>query len=410
MKWRDLPWTELIILVLASATIFALAYAGYLRQRAQAPRYDTFSSFDAHKGGYRAWYELLARMGSRVDRFSQRTAFLDPSIGTLIVAANSREYQLRAESTADTIGGLQPIDDENLHTWVKRGGRLIWIADGNFERLSDLPALVPSGPGHDAAVTVSISPVTTGVAQVAGASTYRVPFASATKLQPLVADDSGIVVAEYRLGKGVIIVVTDQSLFANARIAKADNARLAYDLAVGGDPRATIAFDEWVHGYAVGASWWTILPVPVRAGVIIAMAGLLLLFFGSALRFGPTARLPENAERTSAEYLSSMAQLLSRGHAARKALRDLTALTVHDIAASIALPDSIGVAGLLAKLQSSPEHAEQLRELDRLSKLNRPSDAELLRAAKLSAALRKEYTRHGRIGFGRRAASLERTA
>jgi hypothetical protein len=412
MKWRDFPWTEVVVLVLATVAIVALAYAGYLRQRAQAPRYDTLSSYDAHRGGYRAWFELLGRMGVRVDRFAQRPAFLDRSIDALIVAPNINELTLRAQQTADTIGALQPIDYDNLLTWVKQGGRLIWVTDGTYDTNLELPAPEARGPKRDNAVTVSVSPLTAGVASLSGTSDLRIRFSTAAKVQPLVADDSGAVVAQYRLGKGTIVVVTDQTLFENARLNKAGNARLAYNLATGGDPKATVAFDEWVHGYATGATLWAILPVPVRAGLIITAAALLLLLVGTTLRFGPTARLPENAERTSAEYLSSMAQLLARGRAASRALQDLATLTFRDAAASVGLSDRASVAEIAARMQGgdASERADQLRELDALSRRYRPSEAELLRAAQLSATLRKELARYGRIGFGRRATSLGRTA
>ena len=411
MKWRDFPWTEVIVLVLASAAIFTFAYAGFLRQRAQAPRYDTFSSHDAHKGGYRAWYELLARLGGHVERFTQRPAFLDSSIDTLIVAPNLREFALRVERTGDTIGLLQPIDYENLRVWVRRGGRLIWVTDGSSDGSLHLPEMTSNAPKRDDAVTVTISPLTSGVSAISGTSPLRVRFASAAKVQPLVADDSGAVVAEYPYGQGTILIVTDQSLFENERISTAGNARLAYNLATDGNPKATIAFDEWVHGYAAGPTWWAILPAPVRAGVIIAAVALLLLLIGSALRFGPTARLPENAERTSAEYLASMAQLLTRGKASRKALRDLAELTLHDVAAGAGLSDRAGITELVARLEGvSPERAAAVRELDALRKLDHPNDRDLVRAARLCATLRKESTGYGRIGFGRRATSLERTA
>jgi hypothetical protein len=409
VRTRDFPWTEVVVLAIAGAVVLSLIYAGYRRQEAIAPRFDTFSSFDAHSGGYRAWYELLGREGMHVERFEQRPAFLDSSIGTLIVAPNISEVMLRSEKTHDQTGIPQAIDFDNLRAWVKSGGHLVWITDGYWDDGLDLSTDSKAGAEKDAALTVALAPQTDGVNAVSGTSSLRLRGSPA--YMPLIADSSGVVVAQRRYGKGSITVVTDQSLFDNKRLPDADNTRLAYDLAAGGT--GVVAFDEYVHGYASGSSWWTILPKPVRAGLIVIGAGLLLLLLGTALRFGPTARLPETSERTSAEYLSSMAQLLARGHAARKALRDLVTITLNAVAAGLGLTDRASIRDIVARVQVSQDgdvRAAQLEELDRLRMLSSPTDKDLLRAAQLCAALRKEYAPYGRIGFGRRAAPLRRSA
>ena len=133
MKSRDFPWTEVIVLVVAGAVMLLVAYLNFRREAAHAPRYDTFSSYDAHSGGYRAWYELLAREGARVERFERRPAFLDDSVGTLIAAPNMTEYLLRSQNTGDTTGAPQSIDFEAMRAWVKRGGHLIWVTDGSWD-------------------------------------------------------------------------------------------------------------------------------------------------------------------------------------------------------------------------------------------------------------------------------------
>ena len=399
------------MLLLASVGVLFMAYAGYRREVARAPRYDTFSSYDTHAGGYRAWYELMAREGARVERFERRPAFLDDSVGTLIAAPNQTEFLMRSQNTGDTTGAPQAIDFENLRAWVKRGGRLVWVTDGSWDSGLGVAYVGEKGPVHDEAVSVAASPLTAGVSSVSGSSKLRIAFGESASGLPLVADGGGSVVAAYKLGKGAIIVVTDQSLFTNSRIANADNARLAFALAHAST--GSVAFDEYVHGYAAGSSWWTILPAPVRIASVIVLCGLLLLLAGVTLRFGPIARPPENAERTSAEYLSSVAALLARGHAARKAVRDLVTTTLHDVAHGVGLSEQASLSTLAARLrfgEDGARRADELVELDRLGGLDRPSDKDLVRAALLSASLRKEFTRYGRIGFGRRAAPLNRPA
>jgi hypothetical protein len=140
---------------------------------------------------------------------------------------------------------------------------------------------------------------------------------------------------------------------------------------------------------------------------------LLLLLLGVTFRFGPTARLPDTSERTSAEYLSSMAHLLARGGAARKALRDLADVTLHEVAGGLGLSERASIDDIVARLRfgdSGEERAAQMQELKALRALAQPTDKDLLRAAQLCATLRKEYSRYGRIGFGRRAAPIRRTA
>jgi hypothetical protein len=411
MKARGFPWTEVVVLLLAACVVLLIAYAGYRQQAANAPRYDTLSTYDAHSGGYRAWYELMQREGARVERFERRPAFLDASVGTLIASPNRTELALRNQETGDATGAPQAIDLENLRTWVKNGGRLVWVTDGTWDSRLGVAEPSDKGPERDEAVRIVLSPLTAGVVAVSGTSELRVPFGDSASGLPLVADGGGSVVTTYTLGKGTIIVVTDQSLFTNNRIAKAENARLAYALAGGGS--GAVAFDEYVHGYAAGGSWWTILPVPVRIAFVIVLVGVLALLVASTLRFGPTARLPEDAERTSAEYLSSVAALLARGHAARKALRDLVNTTLQDVAHGVGMSERASLGALASRLrfgEIGTQRADELIELDRLGGLDQPSDKDLVRAAWLSASLRKEFSRYGRIGFGRRAAPVRRPA
>lgn len=414
MRGRQFPFLELAIVVTALALLALFTYLNYRRQQVAAPRYDTFSTYDAHRGGYRAWYELLRREGIREERFELRPAFLDESVRTLVLAYNLDEQMLRAASGKGAAGQLTAADLDALVRWVKVGGRLIWVTDGTEGVDLGVPAFDQSGPQRDDAVAVAVSRLTAGVDTVSGSGRLRVPFKYSQSYAPLIADDVGAVVVEYPLGKGSVVVVTDQTLFNNANLAKAGNARLAFNVAaVGGRARGVVAFDEHVHGFLSGDSWWTILPVPVRVAASVAAVALLLLLLGTAFRFGPTARLPQDTERTSAEYLTSMATLFARGHAARKAVQDLVDICVRDVAGALGLPEKTDARVVAARLQTSENgsaNADALVELDRLRGYLAPTPRELVRAAHLCATLRKEYSRYGRFGFGRRGAPARRSA
>jgi hypothetical protein len=409
---RHLPVTEALIVVAAIGAVALAAYFGGRVSQAAGGSYDTFSTYDAASGGYRAWYELLQREGIRVARFERRPAFIDSSVDVYVMSGDLFGIIARA-GTGGSAEQALPGDWSAVAKWVHAGGHLVWLADGQT-RPDDLniPDLAARGPRADDAVTVAPSPVTAGVASVSGTARLRAVFGTSAGAAPLVADDIGGVVVSYPLGRGAVTVVTDESLFENARLARADNARLGYDLATYGlTSHGTVAFDEWSHGYVAGDTWWTILPRPFQVALIVIGAALLLLVVATALRFGPTVVLADASERTSAEYLSSMAALYSRGGARKTAIDDLAGACLREVAAAAGLPETAAARSIAVRLGGDDAGpAEDVMELDRLRSYEYPHPADLLRAARLCAALRKEFIRHGHIGIRRRTAAGRRTA
>jgi len=416
MNRARFPLLEVALVALIVVAMGFLIATSYRARQAALSSVDTYSSYDKSAGGYAAWYELLRREGLRVGRFERRPAYLDESIDTLVAAPSTIELEVRAQRSGNTIGQLADVDYQSLHDWVMRGGHLLWVTDGEFDaRFLHMPDVADVGPRRDEAIALVPVPSTAGVGRVDGTSRLRLPSKTSLAAAPLVADHAGAVVAHYAIGKGTVTVVTDQTLFTNARLSRADNARLAYDLATAGTgPHGTVAFDEWLHGYNGGDTWWTILPVPIRAALAVVVLAVVLLAVGTALRFGPVAQPRRDEERTSAEYVTSMAALLARGRAGSKALRDLVAACARDVATALGMPESTSIRALHARLQlggpDTATDASDLLELDRLQSYERPSNAELVRGAQLCARLRKEYTRYGRLGFSGRAAPARRSA
>ena len=240
------------------------------------------------------------------------------------------------------------------------------------------------------------------------------PFDSNPGVTPLIADHAGAVVGWYNLGKGAVVVVTDETLFENSRLNKADNARLAYNVATQGlRPGDTVAFEEWSHGYQTGDTWWTIMPWQLQVALGIAGGALLLLLIGATWRFGPAAQLLENNERTSQEYLVSMASLLDRGRARRKAIADLAQIALRAAARSVGMPEASPASLIATRLRGSEtgdRRALDLLTLERLSGFQDPSAAELVQAARLSRNIRKELTFDGLHHIQPRRSATRRSA
>ncbi|HEY7982193.1 MAG TPA: DUF4350 domain-containing protein [Candidatus Eremiobacteraceae bacterium] len=409
VKRNPFPIVEAIAALVVVAGYIALAYMQAQQQQSAAPKVDTQSAYDPAPGGYQGLYEVLQRAGLRAERFERHAAYLDKSIDVLVVSDVESDPMYRG------VNGFDAADLEAISAWTKGGGTLILVgSDHGLDSSLKMAEIDSAGKGGDQARPVIPTALTAGVHSVAGTSVNRIPFSRSQRQTPLLADRFGMVVATYRLGAGTVIIVTDPTLFQNRNLAHADNARLAYDLlATSAGPRGTVAFEEFSHGHRVGDTIWSVLPDPARAALVIVCLAVLALLVSTFFRFGPVVAQPNDDERTSAEYLTSMAALLARGGAARKALRDVADAAIRGLAESLGLNDNAPVALLAERLRGrsgGDEAADTLLELNRLRSYEYPKEADLLAAARIAAMLRKEYAPHARIGFGRRRSPAKRSA
>lgn len=403
------PIIETVAAIFVLSGFIAVEYLQVQQQRAATAQIDTQSTYDATPGGYRALFEVLQREGVRVQQFERHAAYLDHSIDVVVISDVGFSG---SDSTATSLG---QADLEALGAWVKGGGTLV-VAGSAFRNGPELKmaAVDRSDSSDDRARPVVRTALTDGVHAIFGTSANRIPFGEAQRQTPVVADPYGAVVAVYRFDKGAIEVVADPTIFQNRNLARADNARLAYDLVTAdAGPRAVVAFEEFSHGHQIEETAWSILPGAARTALVIVCLALLALLVGTFFRFGPVVRQPSDDERTSAEYLTSMAALLARGGATRKALRDVADAALHGLAESLGLHDNAPIALLAARLRgrsAGDTPADALLELNRLRSYEYPKEADLLAAARIAAMIRKEYAPHARIGFGRRRAPAKRTA
>ncbi len=377
---RRLPPLETALVVLA---IVVLGIVGGTQRDAQDSGFDSFSSYDAGSGGYRAWYELLQREGVRVERFERLPAFLDAHVDTLIWADPLTGDPRALETTQADIVALQD--------WVKAGGRLIYLGTDDAAAAKGVLKL-PFTTGKPRGVRAPVyapSLRAAGVARVAWSQSVD-RFALKRGAPALVRDRYGALALRYAYGRGALTVVADRNVFSNRVLSDLDNARFAFALAAPGRAGGSVAFDEAVHGYFVPEHWWQIVPRPFLIGVLCAAFALLLAFAGAAVRLGPPIVPPALREPTSLEFLDSVAGLLERGHGARQAVTDAVRSTKRAVANALGLPEDAPNDAIAARIDSSSLRAD-FTALVAFERPLDPDDPTLLRAAVLAQRLRKEY-------------------
>jgi len=384
---RRLPLVEIVLVALAA---IVLTWLGVLRQQseeAQKPLLDSYSSYDAHSGGYRAWYELLQRERVRVERFEERPAFLERGLDTLVWA---EPLPFDPRQTANTVADVRALED-----WIKAGGRLVYLGHDDAaakQQLLKLPFSTNGKPKSGAAL-VAPSLRALGIERVLPVTALR--WKLRKSLNVLLADTAGPLVVRYSYGKGEIVAAIDETPFSNGRLARGDHARLAYALA---RPRAgagRVAFDEAPHGFIVPEHWWAVVPRPLVVAIVVACFALLVAFVGAAIRLGPPLVPPQRSDATSSEFIDSLAALLERGRAAHKALDDALRSTTRVVAVALGLPDDTPAALLAARIERTDLRAAY-QALVAAASATRPDDVILVRGIALAQQLRKEFISHGR--------------
>jgi hypothetical protein len=385
---RRLPPLETAILVLG---IGILTWVG-LAARGNSPEnppLDSFSTYDAASGGYRAFYTLLADEGVRVERFERHPAFLDASIATLVYVEPS-PFDPRAivPSESDVVA---------LEAWVRRGGTLLYIGHDDVAAkrgVLRLPfSVTPRWPARVRAVRAP-EIARAGVERLAPSNGLRWKLPK-SGVRVLYGDARGALAVEYPFGRGRVRALIDESIFAYAKLGAPDRARFAYALALPRDARGVVAFDETPHGYFVAERWWQIVPRSFALALALALAAVLVAIAGAAVRLGPPVLAVERRERSSADFIDAFSSLLERAGARRKALRDATNSATHAIARSLGLRADAPQEEIAARIERADLRAAFGRMRD-VATNGFPDESNLLRGVALAQELRKEFAAHGR--------------
>ena len=317
------------------------------------------STYDSGARGYAALYEFLQRERIDAGRYELPIGQL-PAGGTLVFAG---DYLVDDGFFSAKTGAL-------LEKWVRRGGRLIVL--GNvFPATRDALGLpktravaskaAATGCGFHGARRI-----------VAGEFSAAIRATCDRRHAILLAAKSGAVAVLMNHGRGTIVQVVSPTIFDNLRLAGRDNAAFAYDLFSAGPPPR---FDERVHGYARGRSFWQVLPAPVLAALYVAGFALLLAILAANIRLAPPRRKEEERDPNSFAYIESLGRMLRRAGAG------------HDIITRLAN----AAAGLRSPAAGDERGRAAFAELRRLQERRDAGPREVLRAGTLFAQLRKDY-------------------
>ena len=383
---RRLPPLETALIALGIAILVWLTAASQAPE-GDAPHLDSFSSFDAASGGYRAFYAMLAAERVPVSRFERRPAFLDGSIGTLVYV---EPYEFDPRQIA-----MSENDLNALEAWVRDGGRLLYIGHDDAAAKRGVLRLPASTPAHAVVRPQQRAPeiATAGVGSLSPQTGLR--WKPRRGLAVLFDDGRGPLAVRYAYGHGSVTALIDEELFQNGNIGKPDRARFAFALARPPGAAGSVAFDETAHGYLEPDHWWTVVPRSFAIALGVAVAAILVAIAGAAVRLGPPLVPFERRDRSSADFIDALSTLLERGRATRKALLDASRSTSHAIARSLGLPDGIKESEIAARLEPR-EVREAYRDMVNVSANGFPDEKNLLRGVALAQQLRKEFALHGR--------------
>ncbi len=290
--------TDILWLVTGALLLVVIAFVQDAAGRKPPP--SVFSTYDTGRNGYAAWYNVAQKAGLRVRRFERALGTLDADVGTLAIGGYENDP------------AAKPLDENDakfLASFVKRGGRLV-VLDAEFAGKDDItPAAGTSvaASGRDA-IALANNRFTAGVTRVGGPIDAVFGFSERQGV-PLLANRNGIVAIAYTYGTGEVIAVTAPALLGNAYLTEDDNAAFGYDLLAG---HGAIAFDEYVHGYDEGVTFWNALPAAVHAAVYVTIAIVVLALVGANIPFVPAIPLEPPDERDSSGYIDAMAALMRR--------------------------------------------------------------------------------------------------
>jgi hypothetical protein len=269
---------------------------------------------------------------------------------------------------------------------VESGGLLIIIDREIRVRIGEASVDTQSGDPKSTLRPLQPTPLTRGVEYIK-TSQYatRVNLESRAAVYHI-GDEQGALLADAKVEKGRVVLLTDPYIVANNGIKDADNVILALNL-FAGRPEGKIAFDEYHHGYGASTtgggvmSYFRGTPVPWMMAQAVLIVGAMVYTFGR--RFARPIPLKQERRTTNLEFVSSMANITRLARASDLAMQNIYSEFRKRLCRFSGVPAKIDNSNLAARTarRAKLDEAELARLLDRCDLITRGeevSDAELL--------------------------------
>ena len=273
------------------------------------------SSYRSTPYGTLAFYTLLKENGYPVTRlqspFTELAKSGQPGTLVLISLPNSNN----------------PNTDEfkSLNEWVENGGLLIIIDRKIDVSLGDVNIRTESGNLKSGVRPLQPTIYTRDVGQVALSD-----YATSIRLESRTAtyhlgNGQAAALADAKIGKGRVVLLTDPYVVANNGISKADNVILGLNL-FADRPSGDISFDEYHHGYGSSTSdgmmsYFRGTPVPWMMWQAALIVAIIVYSYGR--RFARPLPLRRERRTTNLEFVSSMANITRLARASDVAMQNI---------------------------------------------------------------------------------------
>jgi hypothetical protein len=380
-------WVTVALLVVLTGFYVAVLSAAEVYYR---PAAAAMSTYGTEPTGMAALFRYLAATGAAPGQLTQFDPLPAPR-GSVIVVAGPL---VRQPSDGDTA---------RLRDWVSAGGTLI-IAAQEENALHGIAGIkpVPTGrSGRRYETRVQATMLTAGVRSVR-VDAARMLETLPDDAVPELGDPSAPVMASRRVGRGMAVVLADEYALSNQGLPAADDLALALDLSGAGGAYQSpvrVLFDEYHHGYASGGGAWEKLPAGVRLSVIELMLAAVLMVAAAGRRLGTPRPFVALARTSPMEYVRSLAVLLGKAGASRRAGEVLVRSLERDISGRLGTAardrDAFGRA-LAARGWTAAASAVELAQAPT------EDEGELLAVARAVADARREVAGAGRRDRGAR--------
>jgi hypothetical protein len=334
------------------------------------------SSYRATQFGTLAFYTLLKESGYDVSRLEKPLTSLKPhDPDTLIIisppdALNPDEQEFNSLTGWVEAGGTAVIIDRRIDVTIGAAK----VATGR-----PLPAL--------SAGTTQPTPLTRGVTRLSLSDLATRVEVSGTGATYHIGDGGGAVLADTRVGKGRLVMLTDPHVVANNGLGEADNVIAALNL-FADQPKGKIAFDEYHHGYGRSVAgdglmaYFRGTPVPWMMAQAALLAAVMVYSFGR--RFARPIPIRKERRTTNLEFVSSMANITRLARASDLAMQNIYSEFRKRLCRFSRLPSNAETARLAEAAASragvdSRELSTLLHRCEELAAGEKVSDSELLK-------------------------------